>query len=93
MTNYVNVLLKIVNIFFYNDGFILESEEIDVATTLPNNVKEILKKANATDVKSILNTRRIMVGSEAMTNRPYMVSKIKITRSTRNLKLSKHYFI
>lgn len=51
-----------------------EAEEVDVATTLPTNVKEILKNANATEVKLILNnTRRIIDGLEASANRPYMV--------------------
>ncbi|KAG6449868.1 uncharacterized protein LOC115443364 [Manduca sexta] len=47
---------------------------INVGTTVPTNIRDILKNANASEVKNILNnTRRIIIGSEARDSRPYMV--------------------
>ncbi|KAL0860943.1 hypothetical protein ABMA27_009475 [Loxostege sticticalis] len=47
---------------------------IEVATTVPPKVQDILKNTNITNVKDILNnSRRIVVGTETQANRPYMV--------------------
>lgn len=49
--------------------------DIDVATTIPRKVQDVLKKTNISGVRDILNnSRRIVVGTEALNNRPYMVS-------------------
>ncbi|XP_063834574.1 uncharacterized protein LOC135083764 [Ostrinia nubilalis] len=62
------------NIFFYGSCFISGILAIDVATTIPPKVQDILKNTNYTDVKQLLNnSRRIIVGSEVHHNRPYMV--------------------
>lgn len=65
--NLVNILIIFASVF--------EIHGIDVATTVPPKVQDILKKTNITNVREILRngTRRIIVGSEATTNRPYMV--------------------
>ncbi|PZC77024.1 hypothetical protein B5X24_HaOG203894 [Helicoverpa armigera] len=47
---------------------------IEVATVMPKKVENILKKTNLSEVKDILNnSRRIVIGTEALNNRPYMV--------------------
>ncbi|KOB71907.1 Uncharacterized protein OBRU01_13348 [Operophtera brumata] len=57
----------------HNKQMITEADEVDAKTTLPTNLKEILKNANASEVKRILNnTRRIIAGTQASASRPYM---------------------
>ncbi|XP_045506354.1 uncharacterized protein LOC123702635 [Colias croceus] len=49
-------------------------KSIDVATTIPNYVQNIISKTNITDIKNIINgSRRILNGDEVRNNRPYMV--------------------
>ncbi|XP_075986581.1 uncharacterized protein LOC142983539 [Anticarsia gemmatalis] len=69
MLNYGNVLCVLCTICYFTEVY-----SIEVATKMPNKVENILKKTNISDIRHMLNnSRRIVVGSETMENRPYMV--------------------
>ncbi|XP_050684846.1 uncharacterized protein LOC126979539 isoform X2 [Leptidea sinapis] len=54
--------------------YISGASSINVGTTIPPNVQNILKNTNISDVKQLLNgSRRIINGNEARNTRPYMV--------------------
>ncbi|XP_049880458.1 uncharacterized protein LOC126376951 [Pectinophora gossypiella] len=50
------------------------AQGIETATVLPENILDVIRKANASEIRQILNnTRRIILGSQATHTRPYMV--------------------
>ncbi|XP_049880456.1 uncharacterized protein LOC126376949 [Pectinophora gossypiella] len=52
----------------------MRTQSLETRTVLPKNVLDSVKKANATEIRQILNnTRRIILGHEATNSRPYMV--------------------
>lgn len=69
LTFYSRSVFCIISLIYYSLGL-----AIDVATTIPRKVEDALKNTNISEVSDILNnSRRIVVGTEALNNRPYMV--------------------
>ncbi|KAM3960699.1 uncharacterized protein ACR2FA_005292 [Aphomia sociella] len=53
---------------------LFHTNSVDIATTVPPNVRNILQNTNVTELKDLLNnSRRIIYGTEVGSNRPYMV--------------------
>ncbi|XP_049880457.1 uncharacterized protein LOC126376950 [Pectinophora gossypiella] len=56
------------------DKLVEGSQSIETGTVLPQNLVEAIKKADPSEIRQILNnSRRIITGTEATHNRPYMV--------------------
>lgn len=61
-------------IHYFITKFFTESQSIETGTVLPENILDVMRKANASELRHLLNnTRRIILGSEATDSRPYMV--------------------
>ncbi|KAL4708540.1 hypothetical protein ACJJTC_014148 [Scirpophaga incertulas] len=67
---YVRWLINLLCIFC----LVSELFAIQLTSTVPHNIKNILKNSNGSQVKELLNnSRRIILGTESKSTRPYMV--------------------
>lgn len=56
------------------DVFFPGTYSMQITTTVPKKVEHILHNLNGSEIKNFLNnSRRIVIGSEALESRPYMV--------------------
>ncbi|KAJ0170840.1 hypothetical protein K1T71_013612 [Dendrolimus kikuchii] len=69
-------MIKYFSIFCYIFNFqcLLGIQAIDTGATIPTDVRNAIINANGTEINQLLNnSRRIIIGSDALDTRPYMV--------------------